>query len=253
MEILVTNDDGIDSPGLHNLANALREIGNVHVVAPAKQQSAVSHALTIEYPLRISSYHLNGSRFGTAVYGTPADCVKLAIANLLDKKPDLVVSGVNFGRNTSINIIYSGTVAAATEGMLLGIPSIAVSVNSHSRRTDTTPSAMYALQIAKEITNNPLFAGSLININVPDIPQDQIKGIKITRPSNAKWKDWYDKRKDPFERDYYWFSGEYIVTEEDLDTDDFALTQGYVSVSPIKLKITDTSLIDELKKNKNFL
>ncbi|ROL61069.1 5'/3'-nucleotidase SurE [Bacteroidetes/Chlorobi group bacterium ChocPot_Mid] len=253
MEILVTNDDGIDSPGLHNLADALREIGNIHVVAPAKQQSAVSHALTIEYPLRTSSYHLNGSRFGTAVYGTPSDCVKLAIANLLDKKPDLVVSGVNFGRNTSINIIYSGTVAAATEGMLVGIPSIAVSVNSHSRRTDTMLSAKYATLLAKEISHNPLFQGSLININVPDLPQEQIKGIKITRPSNAKWKDWYDKRQDPFERDYYWFSGEYIVNEEDLETDDYALLQGYVSVSPIKLKLADNLLIDELKKNNNFL
>ncbi|MFH1051529.1 MAG: 5'/3'-nucleotidase SurE [bacterium] len=252
MEILVTNDDGIDSPGLHSLANALREIGHVQVVAPAKQQSAVSHALTIEYPLRISSYHLNGSRFGTAVYGTPSDCVKLAIANLLDKKPDLVVSGVNFGRNTSINIVYSGTVAAATEGLLVGIPSIAVSVNSHSRKADTIPSAHYAALIAKEITSNTKFKGSLININVPDLPQEKIKGIKITRPSNATWKDWYEKRKDPFDRDYYWFSGEYIVTEEDLDTDDYALTQGYVSVSPIKLNLTDNKLIDVLKSNNNI-
>lgn len=253
MEILVTNDDGIDSPGLHNLANALCEIGNVNVVAPAKQQSAVSHALTIEYPLRTSSYHLNGSRFGTAVYGTPSDCVKLAIANLLDSKPDMVVSGVNFGRNTSINILYSGTVAAATEGMLVGIPSIAVSVNSHSRKADTIPSSRYATLIAKEILENPLFQGSLININVPDLPQEDIKGIKITRPSNAKWKDWYEKRQDPFERDYYWFSGEYIVSEEDLETDDFALTQGYVSVSPIRLKLEDLSLIDVLKSNKKLI
>ncbi len=252
MEILVTNDDGIDSPGLHSLANALSEIGNVNVVAPAKQQSAVSHALTIEYPLRISSYHLNGSRFGTAVYGTPSDCVKLAIANLLDKKPDLVVSGVNFGRNTSINIIYSGTIAAATEGMLVGIPSIAVSVNSHSRKAETIPSSQYAALIAKEITSNPKFQGSLININVPDLPQEEIKGIKITRPSNAKWKDWYEKRKDPFDRDYYWFSGEYIVTEEDMETDDYALTQGYVSVSPIRLKLTNHELFDELKSSTIF-
>jgi len=252
MDILVTNDDGIDSPGLHNLANAFREIGNVHVVAPAKQQSAVSHALTIEYPLRISSYHLNGSRFGTAVYGTPSDCVKLAIANLLDKKPDLVVSGVNFGRNTSINILYSGTVAAATEGMLIGIPSIAVSVNSHSRKADTNASAKYATLIAKEIITNTIFQGSLININVPDLPESEIKGIKITRPSNATWKDWYEKRQDPFERDYYWFSGEYLVTEEDLETDDYALTQGYVSVSPIKLKLTESDLIEVLKRNKTL-
>ncbi len=141
MEILVTNDDGIDSPGIYALARELKKIGNVTVIAPDRQQSAVGHALSVDKPLRVHNYYKNGEIFGRSINGTPSDCAKLALSTLLDKKPDLLVSGINHGQNTAVNILYSGTVSAATEGMLAGIPSIAVSVASHSPRADCGPAA----------------------------------------------------------------------------------------------------------------
>ena len=252
MNILVTNDDGIDSPGLADLAHAFESIGNVSVVAPASQQSAVGHALTIENPLRAHNFHLNGLKFGIAVNGTPSDCVKLAISALLDNKPDLVISGVNFGRNTSINIIYSGTVAAATEGMLLGIPSIAVSLDSFSRKSSTKTAAKFALDIVKNLKDTPIPKGTLLNINVPDLPENEIKAKVITRLSKSEWVDKYEKRTDPFNREYYWFDGEYIVPENSLDTDDYALSQGYVTVTPIEFNFTNLSFIRKLNNSNNF-
>lgn len=250
MKILVTNDDGIDSPGLHNLAKALRKLGEVFTVAPASQQSAVGHALTIESPLRAHNYHLNGQKLGIAVNGTPSDCVKLAISSLLEHKPDMLVSGVNFGKNTSINIIYSGTVAAATEGMLLGIPAIAVSLDSYSYKTDTTTAAEKSVEIIERFLNNGFPPETLININVPNTPNP--KGVRITRLSNSVWRDKYEKRTDPFGREYFWFSGEYIIKDKDLDSDDFALENDYISVTPVHFNFTNTKIIDKLKGIINF-
>jgi 5'-nucleotidase len=247
MEILVTNDDGIESHGLHSLAEALQKIGNVHVIAPAHQQSAVGHALTIETPLRTYSYYLNGLRFGTAISGTPSDSVKLAVSALLEKKPDLVVSGINFGRNTSLNILYSGTVAAATEGMLLGIPSIAVSLDAYTRKVDTSIAAEYATMIAEKISEFPIGKHTFLNVNVPNLPKDKIKGIKITRLSRSEWKDHYEKRSDPFGRDYYWFSGEYFINEKEDEADDHAVKSGYVSITPVEFNFTENIITESLK------
>jgi len=249
MKILVTNDDGIDSPGLHSLAKALKKLGEVYVVAPASPQSAVGHALTIEHPLRAHSYHLNGQKLGIAVNGTPSDCVKLAISNLLREKPDLVVSGVNFGKNTSINIIYSGTVAAATEGMLLGIPAIAVSLDSYSFKTDTKIAAEQSVEIIKKFIENGFPPKTLININVPNT--DNPKGVRMTRLSNSVWRDKYERRQDPFGREYFWFSGEYIIKDKDLDSDDFALENNYISVTPVHFHFTNTRLINIFKEKIN--
>ncbi len=249
MKILVTNDDGIDSPGLHNLANALKKIGEVFTVAPISQQSAVGHALTIENPLRAHSYHLNGQQLGIAINGTPSDCVKLAISSLLDEKPDILVSGVNFGKNTSINIIYSGTVAAATEGMLLGIPAVAISLDSFSHKSDTTLAAQKSVEIIEKFLEFGFPTETLININVPNNPNP--KGIRVTRLSNSVWLDKYEKRLDPFGREYFWFSGKYIIKDKDLDSDDFALENNYISVTPVHFNFTNTKIIDILKNNLN--
>lgn len=253
MKILVTNDDGIDSPGLHSLAKAMMKLGDVFIVAPDSQQSAVGHSLTIENPLRAYPYHLNGEKLGFAVTGTPSDCVKLAVSSLIDEKPDLVVSGINYGRNTSINIIYSGTVAAATEGMLLGIPSIAFSLDSFTRKSEMETSGYYAEKIVEAVLFTPPPKGTLLNVNIPAITKENIKGIQITKLSKSEWKDKYEKRTDPFGREYFWFSGEYHFEDNDLQTDDFALKSGYISITPIEYNFINSKFIDNLIKNEMLI
>jgi 5'-nucleotidase len=247
VNILVTNDDGIDSPGIFALVHALKGLGKVVVAAPDRQQSAVGHALTVSKPLRAINFHRNGEMFGYAINGTPSDSVKLAVSTLLDKKPDLVVSGINHGQNTSINILYSGTVSAATEGMLIGIPSIAVSLASYSLSADCSVAADISVEIAKKVLKNGLPKGTLLNINIPALPKNKIKGMKITRQSDSLWNDHYEKRVDPFGRDYYWFSGEYKVVDKNIETDDAALLAGYVSITPIQFKFTNNDAITKLR------
>ncbi|MGA2296864.1 MAG: 5'/3'-nucleotidase SurE [FCB group bacterium] len=251
INILVTNDDGIDSPGIFALVQSLKKLGNITVVAPDRQQSAVGHSLTVLNPLRVTPFHLNGEMFGYSVNGTPTDCVKLAISSLVKTKPDLVVSGINYGQNTSVNILYSGTVSAATEGMLIGIPSIAVSLATYEYKADFSIAAEYALKISEELLKTGLEEGTLLNVNVPPIPKSKIKGIKITSHSNSFWKDKYELRKDPFGRKYYWFSGEYNVTERNINTDDAAILAGYISVTPIHFNFTNTKLLAQLKYLEN--
>lgn len=244
--ILVTNDDGIDSPGIYALAEAMKELGEVVVAAPDRQQSAVGHALTVAQPLRITKFKRN-KMVGNAINGTPADCVKIAISAILKRKPDLVISGINHGQNTSVNILYSGTVSAATEGMLLNIPSIAISLASYDFHSDLSVASKYAKTIAKKILNNKPPKGTLINVNVPALPEEKIKGIKITHHSNSCWDDFYEKRVDPFGRDYYWFSGNYKINDDMVDADDVAINEGYVSITPIHFDFTNYSEIENLE------
>lgn len=245
--ILVTNDDGVDSPGILALFDSMNEIGKAIIVAPDRQQSAVSHSLTVSNPLRAFEVKKNGVLMGYSVNGTPTDTAKLALTSLLDEKPDLVISGINHGQNTGINIMYSGTVAAATEGMLLGIPSIAISIASHDYDADITAAAKYAKVIAENILKIDLPKGTMLNVNVPAIDADNIKGMKIVKQSSSIWKDNYEKRSDPFKREYFWFAGEYNIDENDLISDDTALLQGYVTITPIKFSYTDENFIKDLK------
>ena len=247
MKILVTNDDGIDSPGIHALVHALRTIGHVTVVAPDRQQSAVGHALTVSSPLRAIPFHRDGEMFGYAVNGTPADCVKLGISSLLTAKPELVVSGINHGANTSINILYSGTVSAATEAMMMGIPAIAVSLTSFSYDADMSGAADYAAIIAQQMTSYNLPKGTLLNVNVPAIPAGLLKGMRFTQLSKSMWEDKYEKRYDPMEREYYWIRGTYHTIEADGNTDDGAVAEGYVSVTPIHYQLTDEHTLQSLR------
>ncbi len=244
--ILVSNDDGIDSPGIYALAEAMKELGDVVVAAPDRQQSAVGHSLTVAQPLRITKFKRKKMK-GNAINGTPADCVKLAISSILKRKPDLVISGINHGQNTSVNILYSGTVSAATEGMLLGIPSIAISLASYNLKDDCTIAAGYAKLIAKKLLSNPLPIGTLLNVNVPALSNDTIKGLKITHHSNSSWEDFYEKRIDPFGRDYYWFSGKYIINDDTIDADDVAINEGYVSITPIHFDFTNYDELTHIK------
>lgn len=246
MNILVTNDDGIDSPGIYALVQELRKIGTVHVVAPDRQQSAVGHAVTVSSPLRATPFHREGAMFGYAVTGTPADCVKLGASTLLEQRPDLLVSGINHGANTSINILYSGTVSAATEGMMMGIPSMAVSLTSFDYESDCRPAARYAAEIARRMHWPSLPSGTLLNVNVPAIPETDIRGIKITTQGAGLWNDTYQRRSDPMGRDYFWLAGTYVPAKGETDTDDAALRDGYVSVTPIRYQLTDNSVIETI-------
>lgn len=246
--ILVTNDDGIDSPGIYALSKSMENIGNVIVVAPDHQQSAVGHALTISRPLRVSKFHKNGEFFGYAVNGTPADSVKLALSNLLDAKPDLIVSGINNGKNTSINVIYSGTVSAAAEGSMVGIPSIAISLDSYNLKSDFSVAADFAKEFSKKIFDIKIPKGTLLNINVPAIPRNLIKGTIIATLNNAYWIDKYEERKDPFGKTYYWFAGEYKVDNSDINSDDVVLNDGYISISPLHFNFINSEYINILKK-----
>ncbi|MBL7998287.1 MAG: 5'/3'-nucleotidase SurE [Candidatus Kapabacteria bacterium] len=248
MRILVTNDDGIDSPGIMALATALKEIGDVVVVAPDRQQSAVGHALTVSSPLRAVQFHRDNQLFGWAVDGTPADCVKLAFSSLLTDAVDLVVSGINHGYNTAINVLYSGTVSAATEGMLLGVPSIAVSLGTFSWEADMTVAAQTAQYVASRYFELGIPKNTLLNVNIPALPAEDIKGIKITQQGHGEWIDKYEERFDPMGKPYYWIRGEYRNLDGDNRSDDVAVEQGYIAITPITFKLTDYDTMNKLRE-----
>lgn len=237
MKILVTNDDGIDSAGIAALAMSLKEIGEVTVVAPHEEQSAVGHGITMKYPLRVFNYQKNGTFFGYAVEGTPADCVKMGIRNILGESPDIVISGINHGSNTAINIIYSGTVSAAREAAIMDVPAIAISVASHEA-SDFRYAAKVAKMLALKVNEHSLPRGTLLNVNVPNFPEEEIAGILVTKQSKAKWDDIYEKRTDPYGKDYYWLTGSLVEIENELETDQLAIKNKYVSVTPIHFDLT---------------
>jgi 5'-nucleotidase len=246
MHILVSNDDGIDAPGLFALVQELRIVAEVTVVAPDRQQSAVGHAITMNYPLRAVPFHKGGGLFGYAVDGTPADAVKWAVKVLLKEKPDLVVSGINHGSNTAINIIYSGTVSAATEGTILGIPSIAISLTTY-QQADFSYAAKFGARLARAVVERGLPSGTLLNVNVPAVPREAIRGIRVTRQGGSTWEDTFDVRRDPANREYFWLTGHMSVTDTDPETDQIAIQQNYVSVSPIHYDLTDRGMVEQLK------
>ncbi|UCF63680.1 MAG: 5'/3'-nucleotidase SurE [bacterium] len=245
--ILVTNDDGVHAPGIYALYQAMRDLGNAQVVAPESERSAVGHALTISDPLRVWAVDRYGENFGHAVNGTPADCVKLAVKSILNKKPDLVVSGINQGPNTAINVIYSGTVSAATEGTIMGIPSIAFSLASF-RISDFDFAARFATHLAKKVMENGLPDGTLLNVNIPALPEDQILGVKITRQGKGRYEEYFEKRVDPMNRNYYWLAGKKLQLDNESDVDDVAVLERYVAITPIQFDLTDYKVLDQLKE-----
>ncbi len=247
MKILVTNDDGIEAPGIAVLAQKLSEIGEVTIVAPLKEQSAVGHAITMQLPLRVTDFRKNGDFFGYAVSGTPADCVKIGIRNLMGEPPDLVVSGINHGSNTAINIIYSGTVSAAREAAIMDIPSMAVSVTNHDA-TDFRFAAKISCLLAEKLAGKNLPLGTLLNVNVPDIPEEKIAGIKLTRMGKSKWDDIYEQRIDPSGKNYYWLTGNLMEVDTEIETDQVAIRKNYVSISPIHFDLTDYETFKKMKQ-----
>ncbi|MFT4605176.1 MAG: 5'-nucleotidase [Rhodothermales bacterium] len=246
--ILISNDDGIDAPGIHALAAAMVPLGDVHVVAPLMEQSAVGHAITLRDPVRAHPWPFRGPHgkiTAHAVTGTPADCVKLAIDKLLPRRPDLVVSGINQGPNAAVNVIYSGTVSAATEASILGIDAVAISY-CRWNGGDFGPSAVVAQRIAKQTLQRGLPPGILLNVNVPDLSLADMKGVLVTRQARSRWEEAYSERLDPFERPYYWMAGTFVNLDEGENTDLQALEGGHVSVTPIQHDLTAHDWLDEL-------
>jgi 5'-nucleotidase len=246
MHILVSNDDGIDAPGIFALAQELKTIARVTVIAPDRQQSAVGHAITMQYPLRVASVNKNGEFFGYAVKGTPADAVKLGVKCLVSEPIDLLVSGINHGSNTAINIIYSGTVSAATEGTILGIPSIAMSLTTYEEH-DFGVAARFAKRLALMVMERGLPKGTLLNVNVPAVPEEEICGVKVTEQGRSSWNDTFDVRRDPANREYYWLTGRMNVTDTDPGTDTIAIRNRYISVTPIQYDLTDRDQIEKMR------
>jgi 5'-nucleotidase len=244
--ILISNDDGYDSPGIYALAMSLRKIADISVVAPATPQSAVGHAITMQMPLRARKFFRNKYFHGWAVEGTPADSGKLGVSTLLKHKPDLIVSGINHGMNTSINIIYSGTVSAATEGAILGLPSIAISHATHAQDADLTVASAFARKISQLVLQRGLPKGTLLNVNVPDVPQSKIKGVTVTRQGKSWWDDGFETRQDPNGKSYYWLVGKYMWDTDPL-ADDVALKNDMISITPLHYVLTDESLFSEMQ------
>ncbi len=244
--VLISNDDGIDAPGIYALVQEIKKIASVTVVAPDKQQSAVGHAITVNYPLRFHKFYKNGKFFGYAVEGTPADAVKLAVRSLLKKEPDMLISGINHGSNTAINIIYSGTVSAATEGTILGIPSIAISLTTYGE-PDFSFAAKFARKLAALLAKQGLPEGTLLNVNIPPVSEKQIQGVAITKQGKSKWDDVFELRKDPGNREYFWLKGDMIQLDRHDDVDQVAVLKNKVSITPIHYDLTDYQMLEKMR------
>ena len=247
MKILLCNDDGIQAPGIHALYNAVKDLGDVQVVAPDGERSAISHGITLTKPLHTRSWPPGGPSFGTAVSGTPADCVKLAISLLLDPPPDLILSGINLGPNAGISVLYSGTVSAATEGPIMGIPSIALSLDTFSEPNWDTAARVSRHLVEQVVSGRQRIApGIFWNVNIPNRPYDQIAGLRVTRMGASRFVEKYEKRLDPWGHPYYWMTGELFENGDMNGTDLEALRQGCVSLSPIGLDHTEHAAIEAL-------
>jgi 5'-nucleotidase len=245
--ILVSNDDGIDGPGLLPLKQALEQVGDVTLVAPDKQWTASGHAKTMHKPLRIREVTLSDGSLAYSSNGAPSDCVALAVLGILPSPPDLVVSGINLGANVGSDITYSGTLAAAFEGTVFGIPSIAANLDTYENG-DFNYAAHFVARLAAEVLARGLPQRTLLNVNVPNVPQEEVAGVEITKLGRRLYRDQLIKRKDPRGRDYYWIGGERPTGDTNQEgTDIWALAANRVSITPIHLDLTDRDFIEELK------
>ena len=246
--ILVTNDDGLEAKGLASLIRAVEKLGKVVIAAPLEPQSGMSQAITVKHPLRVKKSQINGCD-SYAINGTPTDCVKLAFNQLLPRKPDLLVSGINHGSNSSTSVLYSGTLGAALEGCVNKIPSIGFSLISYDPDADFEAAIHYAHKIVARILAEGLPQYTCLNVNIPVSPLHEIKGIKICRQTIGFWQEEFDKRTDPGGREYYWLTGEYFNTEPHAeDTDEWALRNNYVAIVPMRIDLTCYNTLEKLKK-----
>lgn len=251
MRILVSNDDGINSAGIYQLAKALTKLGKVNVVSPESERSASGHSITMHKPLRSNRIDLYGNGIDAwSINGTPSDCVKFALDVLLKEEIDLVVSGINRGSNMGTDVLYSGTVSAAIEGAMHGKPSIALSLCCYEN-CDFELAAELAVAICKELYDTGIEKDIVMNVNIPHIPRELINGVKITRLGVRKYKNCFEERKDPRGKSYYWLAGELAETENNGDTDINAVKDNYISITPIKIDLTSTETLEKMK-NENW-
>lgn len=250
--ILVSNDDGVNAKGLHELISIAKEFGETIVVAPEKGESGMSHAISIKNPIRLNKISENGTLKIFSVPGTPVDCVKLALNQVLDRKPDLVLSGINHGSNASISVIYSGTMGAAIEGCLNGIPSIGLSLTSHHPDADFSKTRKYIKRLIERILKDGLPLGVCLNVNFPVNGEADYKGLKVCRQTKGVWKEEYEKRVDPHKQTYYWLTGNFNNFEPEAnDTDEWALENNYAAVVPIQVDFTAFNSLKTLKNLEN--
>jgi len=244
-KILITNDDGIHSKGLAELIDVARELGDVLVVAPHMARSGMSMAITVDLPIRIKKFESNDVFESYSCTGTPVDCIKIAFDKLLDKDPDLIISGINHGSNSSVSVHYSGTMGAIIEGCIHDVPSIGFSLCDYHPDADFLPMKNHIRQIISETLKNGLPKGTCLNVNSPKgIP----KGIKVCRQGHGRWVEEFDKRKDPHNQDYYWITGYYMNLDNgSIDTDNHAIAEGFISIVPILVDLTNHNVIDTLK------
>lgn len=244
--ILVTNDDGITAPGIRNLVEFMNEIGDVVVVAPNSPQSGKGHAITINSTLTYEEINLDGPQKDFALSGTPVDCVKFALHNVLPRRPDIVVSGINHGANSSINVIYSGTMSAAVEAGVEGLQAIGFSLLDFSWDADFLQAKEFIQTIVRKSLENPMPKGVVLNVNIPKLKKEEIKGVKVCRQANAKWEESFDERVNPHGKKYYWLTGYFNNMDKDENADENALAEGYISVVPVKFDLTAHEYVQQL-------
>ncbi len=245
--ILITNDDSVKAPGIRALINYIRPYGRIVVVAPDRPQSGTAHAVTIAHPLRLELISKGKDYEEYSCNGTPADCVKLAFKVVMKRRPDFLFSGINHGTNASINVIYSGTMAAVFEGALAGVPSVGFSLGNYSHNADFNPSGKFVRKIAEAVIARGLPDGICLNVNIPDVPEQEIRGIMVCRQSEGTWQEDFDEREDPHGEKYYWMKGVFVKIGNGEDTDQWALEHNYVSVVPVQFDFTATRALETLK------
>jgi 5'-nucleotidase len=247
MDILLTNDDGIHAVGLRCLYRSLTQAGhNVCVVAPLTEQSAVGHSVTIFSPVRVKEIKEDGFR-GLGLSGTPVDCVKWAVSHYLSSRPDLIISGINNGANVGVDVIYSGTVSAATEGALVGLSALAVSIDNFSPQ-DLTDQAEWVSRFVAKFSWSSLPERCVLNLNFPAIDLDECAGLKVCPQTDVAYKDFYDHRQDPRGRSYFWLGGEIPMHKVQENTDRYLLSKGYITLTPLRFDLTNWELLKELEK-----
>ena len=246
MKILLCNDDGIHAPGIAALHKAIAHLGDLHVCAPSTERSAAGHAITIYDPIRTMPVEKETGLSGIAVDGTPADCVKLAVSFLhKDDPPDLVVSGINLGSNTGISVLYSGTVSAASEAAILGVPAIALSLCTYQNPNWET-AAKVAADIVEKVARDPLPDGVLLNVNIPNLPFDQLKGMKAGQMGRSRFIERFTEHCDPRGNKYYWLDGDMKMLDDNAETDESLVNKGYVSLTPIHIDLTAKHCMDQV-------
>ena len=245
--ILVTNDDGITAPGIRALISVMKTIGDVVVVAPDSPQSAMGHAITVNATLHLEKITVDGAQLEYSCSGTPADCVKLAVNEILERQPDLCVSGINHGDNSSINVIYSGTVSAAIEAGVAGIPAIGFSLLDYSWNANFEPCKPFIKTITEATLKNGLPKDVVLNVNIPKLEEKAIKGIRVCRQARANWVEEFDKRTNPMGKNYYWMTGQFKSEDHAEDTDVWALQHQYVSIVPVQFDLTAYKAIKKLE------